>query len=79
MPNKLKLPFVLNGGNKKSFKLLNEKELTTKTLQQSAGMLSYLQKIMYDSNDKLNMNSNGLNYIKASETKKYYKNIKNRL
>ena len=78
MPNKLKLPFILNGGNKKSFKLLNEKELTKKTLQQSAGMLSYLHKIMYN-NDNLNMNSNGLNYIKASETKKYYKNIKNRL
>jgi len=78
MPNKLKLPFILSGGNnKKSFKLLNEKELTKKTLKQSAGMLSYLQKILYEDNS--NMKNNGLNYIKASETKTYYKNIKNRI
>jgi hypothetical protein len=79
MPNKLKLPFILNGGNnKKSFKLLNEKELTKKTLNQSAGMLSYLQKILYENSSNMN-NSSNFNYIKASETKKYYKDIKNRI
>ena len=70
MSNKLKLPFILNGGNKKSFKLLNENELKKKSLKQSAGMLNYLQKIIFEKNNS----NNGLNYIKSSETKEYYKN-----
>ena len=70
MSNKLKLPFILNGGNKKSFKLLNENELKKKSLKQSAGMLNYLQKIIFEKNNS----NNELNYIKASETKEYYKN-----
>ena len=74
MPNKIKLPFILNGGNKKSFKILNEKELKNKSLKQSAGMLDYLQKIIFERNNS----SNGLNYVKASETKEYYKNRDNK-
>jgi hypothetical protein len=77
MPNKLKLPFILNGGNKKSFKLLNDKEITKKSLKQSAGMLDYLQKLMFE-NNSLEKNSN-LTYVKASDTKKYYKKLKNRI
>lgn len=74
MPNKLKLPFILNGGNKKSFRLLNDKEITQKSLKQSAGMLDYLQKLMFE-NNSLEKNNN-LHYLKASETKKYYEKLK---
>ena len=77
MPNKIKLPFILHGGNKKSFKLLNDKEITKKSLKQSAGILDYLQKLIFE-NSNLEKNSN-LNYVKASETKKYYKNLKNKI
>ena len=77
MPNKLKLPFILNGGNKKSFKLLSDKEITKKSLKQSAGMLDYLQKLMFE-NSSLEKKNN-VNYVKASETKKYYKKLKNRI
>ena len=75
MSNKLKLPFILNGGNKKSFKLLSDKEITKKSLKQSAGMLDYLQKLMFENNSL--ENKNNVNYVKASETKKYYKKLKN--
>ena len=75
MPNKIKLPFILNGGNKKSFKLLSDKEITKKSLKQSAGMLDYLQKLMFENNSL--ENKNNVNYVKASETKKYYKKLKN--
>lgn len=69
----MNLPFTNNikGGNKKSFKILTEKQLKNKTKKDSSGLLNFVKKIIYDNSN----NSNKINYIKASQTKDYYKNI----
>ena len=69
----MNLPFTNNikCGNKKSFKILTEKQLKNKTKKDSSGLLNFVKKIIYDNSN----NSNKINYIKASQTKDYYKNI----
>jgi hypothetical protein len=75
---KIFLPFTTNnlkGGSKKSFKILSESEITQKSKKTTAGMFNFLEK-MLDGNNSKNNNSNKVNFVKASETEKYYKSLK---
>jgi hypothetical protein len=78
MNKTIKLPFTneLKGGNKKSFKILNEEQLVKK-LKKNDSMLNIIKKFIHlnDSNNNSN-NSNKINYVKASNTKEYYKKLK---
>jgi hypothetical protein len=83
--NKLNLPFTndLKGGSKKSFKILNEGQLNknvNKNVKKSESLLNFVKKMLFTSNNINNNNQNNkqnkINFIKASNTKKYYKNIK---
>ena len=78
MKKNINLPFTneLKGGSKKSFKILNETQLNNK-LKKDTTILNVLKKFIDFSNtNNISKTSNKLNYIKASETKKYYKNLK---
>ena len=74
MKKNIKLPFTdeLKGGNKKSFKILNEEQLVNK-LKKDVSMLNIIKKFININNT--NNNSNKINYVKASNTKEYYKKI----
>ena len=74
MKKNIKLPFTneLKGGNKKSFKILNEEQLVNK-LKKDVSMLNIIKKFIHINNT--NNNSNKINYVKASDTKEYYKKI----
>ena len=73
--NKLTLPFTndMKGGSRKSFKILNEEKLN-KRIKKSEGLLNFVKKMVYMNNSQ--NNSNKVNFVKASTTKSYYKNIK---
>jgi hypothetical protein len=75
MKKNIKLPFTneLKGGNKKSFKILNEEQLKNK-LKKNQSILNVIKKFIYLNNE--NNNSENIIYIKASETKEYYNKIK---
>ena len=68
----------MNGGNKSSFKILNNKEVEKKSLKQNAGLLNYIEKLVFEDENK-KKNKENINYLKASTTKLYYKNIKNKI
>ena len=74
MRKNIKLPFTneLKGGNKKSFKILNEEQVVNK-LKKDVSMLNIIKKFIHINNT--NNNSNKINYVKASDTKEYYKKI----
>jgi hypothetical protein len=75
MKKSVKLPFSneLKGGSKSSFKILNNEQINKK-IKTNIGLLNYIQKIIsYNSNNS--NNSNKIEYVKASTTNKYYKNI----
>lgn len=76
MKNRIILPFTsdLKGGNKSSFKILDEIGINLSVKNNTSGILNTVKKMIYQSTSE---NSNKINYLKASETKKYYKNIKN--
>lgn len=72
MKKNIKLPFTIqNGGNKKSYKLLNENELNNKI--KSTNIINFVKKMIF-TNGK-NNNVNKVIYIKASNTKNYYNKI----
>jgi hypothetical protein len=71
MKKNIILPFTLKGGNKKSFKILDEKDLNTKSHKNKPGLLNVIKKMIFQNNS-----SNNISYIKASETNNYYKNLK---
>ncbi len=77
MDKTIKLPFTneLKGGNKKSFKILNESQLNNK-LKKNTTILNVIKKFIDFNNSKNTDTSNKITYIKASKTKKYYKNLK---
>lgn len=77
MQKKLELPFIMDGGNKYSFKILNNKKVSKNSLKQNAGLLNYIEKLLFD--DETKKNKETINYLKASTTKLYYKNIKNKI
>jgi len=74
MKKNIKLPFTneLKGGNKKSFKILNEEQIVNK-LKKDVSMLNIIKKFIHINNTN---NSNKINYVKGSDTKEYYKKIK---
>jgi ribosomal protein L17 len=73
--NKLNLPFTndLKGGSKKSFKILNEEQINKK-VKKSQSLLNFVKKMIHMNNsNNIENNSNKINFVKASNTKKYYK------
>jgi hypothetical protein len=84
MKKKIKLPFTItmSGGNKESFKILNNKQINEnihKKIKNDTNILSLVKKmfIKNTSNSKksLNNNSNKIKYLKATSTEEYYKKI----
>jgi len=84
MKRNMKLPFTINinGGNKESFKILNNKQINEnihEKIKNDNNILSLIKKmfIKNTSNSKksLNSNTNRINYLKATSTKEYYKKI----
>jgi len=75
MKKNIKLPFTneLKGGDKKSFKILNDEQIVNK-LKKDVSMLNIIKKFISINNT--NNNSNKINYVRASDTKEYYKKNK---
>lgn len=70
MDNKIILPFTIkSGGNKKSFKILNEKEINKKI--KKTNIVNFVKKMIFNEQNK----ENKVKFIKASDTKNYYKEI----
>lgn len=71
MDNKIILPFTIkSGGNKKSFKILNEKEINKKI--KKTNIVNFVKKMIFKNEQN---KENKVKFIKASETKNYYKEI----
>lgn len=79
MSNKLILPFSTNKSkNNKTFRLLTNKELTQISKQKGRGILNIIKKtILGNVSNKISSN-NKINFIKASNSKKYYESIKHK-
>ena len=84
MKRNIKLPFTItmSGGNKESFKILNNKQINEtihKKIKNDENILSFIKKmfIKNTSNSKksLNSNTNKIKYLKATSTEEYYKKI----
>ena len=72
MDNKIILPFTIkSGGNKKSFKILNEKEINKKI--KKTNIVNFVKKMIFKNEQN---KENKVKFIKASDTKNYYKEIK---
>jgi hypothetical protein len=78
MKKNIKLPFTINmsGGNKDSFKILNNKEISKKIqnkiqnkIKNNNNIMTFIKKMFVQNN------TNKIQYIKASTTKEYYKKI----
>jgi hypothetical protein len=82
MSNKLILPFSTNKSkNNKTFRLLSNKELTQISKQKGRGILNIIKKtVLGNVSNNINSNNknNKINFMKASNTKKYYETIKNK-
>jgi hypothetical protein len=84
--NKLILPFSTNKSkNNKTFRLLSNKELTQISKQRGRGILNIIKKtILGNVSNKINTNNknkndnNKINFVKASNSKKYYEHIKHK-
>jgi len=74
MRKNINLPFTnkLKGGNKKSFKILNNEQINIK-IKKNPSLINYIKKFILQSDNKPDLNK--VNYIKASDTKLYYKNL----
>ena len=77
MKNKLVLPFTneQKGGSKKTFKLLNDSEINKK-IKKNPSLMNFIKKVLFKNEQNKNNSENKINYVKASTTKNYYKNIK---
>ena len=82
MKKNINLPFTMSGGNKESFKILNNKQINEsihEKINNDDNILSLIKKmfIKNTSNSKksLNSNTNKINYLKATLTEEYYKKI----
>ena len=76
MKNKLVLPFTneQNGGSKKTFKLLNDNEINKK-ITKNPSLMNFVKKLLFKNEQNKNNSEKKINYVKASTTKNYYKNI----
>jgi hypothetical protein len=70
----LNLPFTNNikGGSNKSFKILNEEEINS-NIKKNPTFMNFIKKMIEINNSNKKTN---INFVKASSTKKYYKNLK---
>lgn len=84
MDIKLNLPFSINGGSKKTFKILKDNELNKLSQKKGKGILNFLKKMMInqkhnEQNNKTQQHyenkKNSIFYTKASTTKEYYQKI----
>ena len=75
----LNLPFSINGGSKKTFKILKEEELNKLSQKKGKGILNFVKKLMIDKKEYNkryeNLKKNSILYTKASTTKEYYQKI----
>ena len=83
MSNKLILPFSSNKSkNNKTFRLLTNKELTQISKQNGRGILNIIKKtVLGNVSNKIHSNNdanNKINFVKASNSKKYYETIKHK-
>ena len=83
MSNKLILPFSTNKSkNNETFRLLTNKELTQISNQKGRGILNIIKKtVLGNISNKVNSNNNSnnkINFVKASNSKKYYETIKHK-
>ena len=81
MSNKLILPFSSNKSkNNKTFRLLTNKELTQISKQNGRGILNIIKKtVLGNVSNKIDSNTNNkINFVKASNSKKYYETIKHK-
>jgi hypothetical protein len=83
MSNKLILPFSSNKSkNNKTFRLLTNKELTQISKQNGRGILNIIKKtVLGNVSNKIHSNNNAnnkINFVKASNSKKYYETIKHK-
>ena len=68
---KLNLPFTdKKGGNKNSFKILSNTELNNK--MKKTNIINFVKKMISLNNSN---NSSNIEFVKASNTKEYYKKI----
>jgi hypothetical protein len=81
--SKLNLPFTvsnLKGGSKKSFKILSENEINKKVSKNKTSIFNMVKQFFLGHNSSINSSKtnkkNKINYIKATSTKEYYKNLK---
>jgi len=80
MKKKIVIPFTneTKTSSKKTFKLLNNNEIDSKIVKNN-NLMKFVKKILFNENNKnadVNSNESTINYVKASKTKNYYKNIK---
>jgi hypothetical protein len=83
MSNKLILPFSINKSkNNKTFRLLTNKELTQISKQKGRGILNIIKKtVLGNVSNRIasnNSKNNKINFVKASNSKKYYETIKHK-
>lgn len=65
----MKLLFTTDkqGGGKNTFKILNENQIE-KNVHKNKTMVNYIKSF-------ISIKNNNINYVKASDTKNYYKNL----
>lgn len=73
MRKKINIPFSVDTKDKKKYNLLSDKQIGAKMFQ-NKNFLDLMKNLMLYKNN--NINNNKIEYIKASETKKYYENLK---
>ena len=66
----LKVPFIMNGGNKKKINILNNEKLDLNFKLKNLNLLSLVNKIVETNNIQEDL-------VKASDTKEYYMNLNN--
>ena len=76
MPKKINVPFTneMNAGNKKSFKLLNDKQLNINYKISTISLLNVFEHLV--ENKKNNLNIDKLFFEKGSTSKNYYIKLK---
>jgi hypothetical protein len=80
MKSKLVIPFTTEqkGGSKKTFKLLNDTEINNK-MTKNPNLMNFVKKLLFKNEQEKNKSETKVNYVKASTTKNYYKNINNKI
>jgi len=72
---KTKIPFVLSAGNNKSFKIFTDEELKLDSELKNISLMSFFDSFMYKNQDQPK-NSKKSDYMKGSESKVYYENLR---